>query len=148
LLATLCLTATTASAEDPLGFYVGAGIGESEIRNDGYYGPHFNEQHFGWQAISGIRPILPVGVELEYIDFGDPSAGPNYHFRAANADAKAEALFALGYLPLPVPFLDIYGKLDVARLRSKLAAVVPGLCPPGAFCPDLIGFLQAKPVEH
>jgi hypothetical protein len=34
------------------------------------------------------------------------------------ADAQVFAAYALGFLPLPVPFLDIYGKAGLAR--SKL----------------------------
>jgi hypothetical protein len=34
------------------------------------------------------------------------------------SDAQAFAAYALGFLPLPVPFLDIYGKAGFAR--SKL----------------------------
>jgi len=132
---TTCVASASALAGDPLNPYVGASVGESEIRRDGSYWPDFNEQHFAWKVIAGIRPISPVGAELEYIDFGNPNAGPNYNFSSANSDAKAAALFGLGYLPLPVPFLDIYGKLGVARLHSKTTATVPGLCPPGAFCP-------------
>jgi opacity protein-like surface antigen len=134
LIVTMCLASASAIAEDPLGIYVGAGAGQSDVRNDGRYGPHFDEQHIAWKAIAGIRPTSLVGVELEYIDFGDPKAGPNYSFRLANSDAKAATLFGLGYLPLPVPFLDIYGKLGVARLHSNTTAVVPGLCPPDVFC--------------
>jgi opacity protein-like surface antigen len=137
LMTTTCLVSATAMAEDPIGLYVGAGVGDSDIKRDGYYAPHFNEEHFAWKAIAGFRPISPVGVELEYIDFGDPHAGPNYNFRVADSDAKAAAVFGVGYLPLPVRFLDIYGKLGVARLHSNTTAIVPGLCPPGAFCPAL-----------
>jgi opacity protein-like surface antigen len=34
------------------------------------------------------------------------------------SDAQAFAAYALGFLPIPVPFLDIYGKAGLAR--SKL----------------------------
>src|SRR5580698_7855592 len=119
---------TMAVADDPLGLYVGAGAGSSEITDDGHFGPYFHAQHFAWNAIAGIRPISPVGAEVAYIDFGNPHAGPNYNFRSANSDAKAAAVFGVGYLPLPVPFLDVYGKVGVARLDAKLTADEPGLC--------------------
>lgn len=126
-----CLS-SSAFADDPLGFYLGAGIGESEVRRESYF---FDEHHFAWEAFTGIRPIHFAGVELQYLDFGDPHAGPNYNFASANSDAKAVSLLGVGYLPLSVPFLDIYGKLGVARLHSKTSEQIPGLCPPGAFCP-------------
>jgi hypothetical protein len=143
VMVTTGLASATAMAGDPLNLYLGAGLGESEITRDDNYLPYFNEHHFAWEAIAGVRPISLVGVELQYIDFGDPSAGPNYNFASAHSNAKAAALFGVGYLPLPAPFLDIYAKLGVARLHSNTSAVVPGLCPPGAFCPvQIIVHLQ------
>src|ERR1700677_4479825 len=46
-------------------------------------------------------------------------------------DAKAGTLSTLGYLPLPVPFLDVYGRLGVARLHTTTTEVGPApyLCP-------------------
>jgi hypothetical protein len=83
-----CCASATGFAENALGFYFGAGVGESEGKRDRYHESFFDEHHFTWKAIAGTRPISPVGVELEYIDFSNPSAGPNYNFRSANSDAK------------------------------------------------------------
>jgi opacity protein-like surface antigen len=118
-------TASTAAfAENPLGFYVGAAVGESTVRSDdypyGYYGG-FDGHHGAFKLTTGVRPISPVGAELEYIDFGNPGAGPNYFSSRSNADANATALFGVGYLPLPLPLLDIYGKVGVARLHANNA---------------------------
>ena len=96
LISTMCLASATTMADDALGLYVGAGAGSSEITNDGHFGPYFHAQHFAWNAIAGIRPISPVGAEVEYIDFGNPHAGANYNFRSANSDAKAAAVFGVG----------------------------------------------------
>src|SRR6202161_3309388 len=81
----LALGATGASnlilADDLLGFYVGAAIGESHVRTakeivgDNGYDYEFDGQHSAWKVTAGVRPISPLGVELEYIDFGNPSAG-------------------------------------------------------------------------
>jgi hypothetical protein len=38
--------------------------------------------------------------------------------RITQSDAQVFAAYALGFLPIPVPFLDIYGKAGLAR--SKL----------------------------
>jgi opacity protein-like surface antigen len=128
--------ATSAStpllADDLLGFYVGAAIGESHVRTaqeivgDTGYDYQFDATHSAWKMIAGLRPIPPLGVEVEYIDFGNPSDGSNAIFgELSNADQKAVTLFALGYLPLHVPFLDIYGKLGVARLHTATTEVSP-----------------------
>lgn len=112
-----CGASTTALADDPAGFYLGAGIGESNLRNDGYgynnyYG--YDDHQTAWKLIAGIRPIPPVGAEFEYIDFGSGNVNPNYSyggnfFNSSNSDAKASALFGVGYLPLGLPFLDVFG---------------------------------------
>jgi opacity protein-like surface antigen len=136
VLGTTCAS-MSAYAANPLGFYVGAGVGESEIRSDGSflgadYG--YSEHATGWKAIAGIRPISPIGVELEYIDFGNASAGANPYFQSSNVEAKATALFGVGYLPLPVPFLDIYGKVGVARLQSDTTGLRNGCFPGSPYC--------------
>ena len=140
----LALGATDAStrvlADDLLRFYVGAAVGESHVRTakeilgDTGYDYEFDAQHSAWKVTAGIRPISPLGVELEYIDFGNPSAGLSNAGLGglSNADQKAVTLFGLGYLPLPIPFLDVYGKLGVARLHTTATEVSPiPFCPAG-----------------
>ena len=145
LLLALGTTASTrALAEDPFGFYVGAGAGESHVRTDtevidpfgAYNGPdyRFDGHHSAWKVIAGIRPVSPLGVELEYIDFGHPRTEVTDTFLGAltAAEAKAVTLFGLGYVPLPVPFLDVYGKLGLARLHTTLTEISPvPFCPAG-----------------
>jgi hypothetical protein len=120
-----CCAGNAAFADNPVGFYLGAGVGDSNLRNDGYgydnyYGYHDNST--AWKAIAGVRPIAPVGAELEYIDFGRADDNPNYYyggdyFNGNHSYAKATVLFGVGYLPIPLPFLDVYGKAGVARLQ-------------------------------
>jgi opacity protein-like surface antigen len=138
----LAFGATCAStrvlADDLLGFYVGAAIGQSHVRTakeilgDTGYDYEFDAQHSAWKVTAGIRPMSALGVELQYIDFGNPSAGlSNTAFGGlSKADQKAVTLFGLGYLPLPVPFLDVYGKLGIARLHTATTEVSPiPFCP-------------------
>jgi outer membrane immunogenic protein len=131
---------TPVLADDLLGFYVGAAVGEAHVRTakdingDTDYDYHFDEQHGAWKMVVGFRPISPLGIELEYIEFGNPSSGPSNTGLGglSKADQKAATLFGLGYLPLPVPFLDVYGKLGIARLHTTTTEVSPiPLCPAG-----------------
>ena len=121
-----------AHATDPVGLYIGTGIGQASVRSDtdtsggGRLGGRlqFDEHHSGWKALIGVRPISLLGAEVEYLDFGHPSKSsytPVLHLLATETDAHAKAIsvFALGYLPLPVP-LDIYGKAGVARLQTTV----------------------------
>jgi hypothetical protein len=131
---------TEALGDDLLGFYVGVAVGEAhvrtgqEINGDTDYDYRFDAQHTAWKVFAGIRPIAPLGVELGYTDFGNPNASlSNAVFGGlSRADQKAVTLFGLGYLPLPVPFLDVYGKLGIARLRTTTTEVSPiPFCPAG-----------------
>jgi hypothetical protein len=142
LAALVAATSNAAFAENPLGAYVGLGVGESTVRSDsnngyngsyggcGYYGGfgggcgYDYSHHFAWKAEAGIRPISIAGAEVEYLDFGHPGSDQNYYYYDNNygpdSHPRAIAAFAVGYLPLPVPFLDVYGKLGVARLHTNV----------------------------
>jgi opacity protein-like surface antigen len=133
-----------ASADNLLGLYAGGSVGQSHVRsedsNDGSPGCcqflNFDESHTGWKVFAGVRPIPVLGVEVAYIDFGTvtaPSPFPSSFYPGFSDSSKqsAAALFAVGYLPLPVPFLDVYGKMGVARLHTEQrVTVTPYACPP------------------
>jgi hypothetical protein len=61
------------AAEDPLGLYVGAALGQSEVRVDeSVFGgaPGFDAHRDAWKLLVGLRPISLLGAELDYMDFG------------------------------------------------------------------------------
>ncbi len=124
--ASLVISAT-ASADDLLGIYVGAGAGQSQLQQN-YY--QIDAHETGWKVFAGWRPLSAFGAELEYLDFG--SKDVTYYGTSvithASASANATALFAVGYLPLPEPWLDIYGKVGAARLQSKASASYTSTC--------------------
>jgi hypothetical protein len=121
-------------------------VGYSTVRSDdSAYGlpGYFNDHQTAWKVIAGVRPISVVGAEFEYIDFGQPSN----HFGANSVNnygldshPRAAALFAVGYLPLPIPFFDVYGKAGVARLQTVVTTVSAAVtCPVNIpNCPPLI----------
>jgi len=144
-----CATSTAALADNPLGFYVGAGVGESQIRsNDSDYGypGYYNDYQFAWKGFVGIRPIRWVGAELEYIDFGEPSCNGYYYNyyngycniaqNGINSHPTAPALFAVGYLPIPVPFFDVFAKAGAARLSLNVPSLISVPCVVGSPCPN------------
>ncbi len=122
----------SASATDLIGLYVGAGVGKSEVRaprafaNTAY---DFNEHHNSWKAILGIRPLPFLGAEFEYLDFGKPDQGTIVSDSTVNA--RGPAFFGMLYAPLPVPFLDVYAKVGVARLKADGEFVYHGPLPVG-----------------
>jgi opacity protein-like surface antigen len=132
-----CGASTSGRADNLLGFYAGAGVGESTVRSDDVFTPfHDNrDHHTGWKAIVGIRPIPPVGAELEYIDFGHPGGDDNsYSNYGPDSHPRAIALFGVGHLPLPLPFIDIFGKAGAARLHTNVNGFDSPNCVSGGGC--------------
>lgn len=132
-----------AKADDLLGFYVGAGVGISTVRSDdAAYGlpAHYNDHETAWKGIVGIRPISILGAEAEYIDFGHPSQtfDPN-NTNASGFDShpRAGVLFGVGYLPLPIPLIDIYAKAGVARLETDVTTTQAQNGSISQFCPPI-----------
>jgi len=143
----LAIAACGASAEvladNPVGFYIGAGAGESQIRSDdSRYGlpGYYNDYQTAWQGFIGIRPISLIGLEAAYIDFGQPSRHHNYDFNVSGSDSHptAPALFAVGYLPIPIPFIDVFGKVGAARLSTTLTDFVQQPCIANGPCPYFV----------
>lgn len=128
-----------------LGFYAGAGVGESTVRSDYGFDPDYptdsHPHHTAYKVLAGIRPLPFVGAEAEYIDFGHPSSSDGYYNGygsdfSADSHPKAGVLSAVGYLPLP--FIDVFAKAGVARLETNINTYsgevctedVPGECGP------------------
>lgn len=148
--AAACGLSTVASAQNPVGFYVGAGAGESQIRSDDpAYGlpAYYNDYQVAWKAFVGIRPIQVFGVEAEYIDFGHPSCNgyySNYYNGNCNAaqygidsHPTAPVLFGVGYLPLPIPWIDVFAKAGAARLSLYTDQFTSAPCVTGSPCPNV-----------
>lgn len=110
-------------ADNLAGLNIGAAVGVGDVRSDGRaygYPGYFDEHHDAWKVTAGIRPIAPLGVEAEYIDFGRPGPYSDGDYAVADMHATAAAVLGVAYLPLPLPLLDIYGKAGVARLQSDI----------------------------
>jgi opacity protein-like surface antigen len=136
-----CAASTAAFADNPGGFYLGAGLGYSTIRSDDpAYGlpGYFNDHQTAWKVIAGVRPVSVLGAEFEYIDFGHPSKDYGYsgfNYYGLDSHPRASALFGVGYLPLPIPLIDVYGKAGVARLETTVTTFQGQPCPVTQTCP-------------
>lgn len=122
----LALTFATAARadDDPLGLYVGGAVGLAQVRSD-QFSLSFDQSLTGWKVLAGMRPISVLGAEVEYVDFGHPHTTFNGGTVNADVKASAEGLYALVYLPIPLPALDIYAKGGVARLQTSTNAEFP-----------------------
>ncbi len=123
----VALGASLAAHADPLGFYVGAGVGESTVQSSELLPLQVYEHPTGWKVFAGWRPIQMLGAELEYVDLGSKSS--TYYNGATGSDyqhasASAVGAFAVGYLPQPIPFLDFYGKVGVASLHTNISSTI------------------------
>jgi hypothetical protein len=135
LLTVLALGATVARAESGL-FYLGAGVTSNKLHDIVVQGSTFPDiDSTSWKAFIGFRPIRFFAVEAGYLDLGSsPTVEGDCTFCCMVAcrgtyrsDSEAFVAYALGFLPILVPFLDIYGKAGLARWKlngSQFASVV------------------------
>src|SRR5215469_6363734 len=122
--AALACAAGLAQAAD--GFYAGAGITRAQVNEIFGPGSDLKIDNTSWKALMGFKfPLVPVGVEAEYDDFGSESH--NFGFVQGQANAKAFGAFAVGWLPVPVPNLDVFGKLGLARVQLNGSTTSPSL---------------------
>ena len=112
LAATLIFGATAAYAQLP-DAYVGAGVSQTRLSNLFGSGNSLDLNNTAWKALVGVRPLPFVGVEANYMDLGSKSR--SFGFTDFHANAHAFSAFAVGFLPLPLPFVDVFGKAGAAR---------------------------------
>jgi opacity protein-like surface antigen len=134
LLCCALATGAPAFADDLLGIYVGAGVSRSDLRQD-YY--QIDAHATGWKLLAGWRPISLLGVEAEYTDLGSKGVNTYADSTHVSTDATATAAYVLGYLPVPLPWIDVYGKLGAARVKANTSAYPTGVSPPACLPGDI-----------
>src|SRR5215472_16533425 len=121
----LALGAGAAHADNGT-FYIGAGVSRDNIKDITATASDLNSTN--WKIWAGLRPISVFAVEADYLDLGSETV--NGPVGSTNLNYKAFAGYAVGYVPLPVPFLDVFGKAGVARWQSSGSTSFGG---PGLF---------------
>ncbi|MFZ0500067.1 MAG: porin family protein [Steroidobacteraceae bacterium] len=145
----LFLSAHSARAQEgptqanPLGFYIGAGLGVSTIRQDpeaDTYDLGIARGTVGGDVFAGIRPLPYLGGEIGYLDFGStheyeytPTPFASYDESRLHESANAPVAFAVGYIPLQ-PWWDLYVKAGGARLHKSWDVITPGPCSSSYSC--------------
>lgn len=132
LLVTLLALGASAARADSGSLYFGAGATSNKLDDIVVQGNSFPDlDKTSWKVFAGFRPIRAFAVEADYLDLGSATAeGPCTDCCMAacrglfQSDAQAFAVYALGFLPLPLPLLDIYGKAGLSR--SKLNTNLSG----------------------
>jgi opacity protein-like surface antigen len=124
----LALGASAVHADGLL--YLGAGVSQNKLDDIGNSFSHLDNT--SWKVLLGTRPIKLLGLEGDYLDLGSHSDQFINGAGSVHSDAKAFAAYLVGYLPLPVPFLDVYGKAGLARWQLHQDTYSSSL-PPGSF---------------
>jgi hypothetical protein len=122
LVTALALGASVAQADNG-SFYFGAGITSNKLNDIVLQGNNLSDiDSTSWKVFAGFRPISLFAVEADYLDLGSKTvegACTDCCMAACRgitqSDAQVFAAYALGFLPIPVSFLDIYGKAGLAR---------------------------------
>ena len=140
LVIALALGASAARADNG-SFYLGAGISKDKLSDIANQGTNFADiDSTSWKAFAGFRPLSVFAVEADYLDLGSQT---NTFFTQAgtcpvggcpatsHSDAKAFAGYAVGFLPIPLPWLDVFGKAGLARWKLNGSAFSP--LPPVSF---------------
>lgn len=111
---------------DNASFYVGAGPTVNKVSDITLEGTGFPKlDTTSWKAFAGFKPIRLFAIEADYLDLGRSQtvegsctvccmAACRGTYRS---DAQAFAAYALGFLPIRVSFLDVYGKAGLARWK-------------------------------
>jgi len=105
------------------GLYLGGSFGSAQQNFDAAtFDAHGSP--LGYKFALGFRPIDLLAAEVSYIDFGRAFSGINYE------NTNAVGVFALAFLPIPV--LDVYGKVGLADWRTTAQSPFLGFHRTGA----------------
>lgn len=113
ILASSALLWTLSAQAADNGFYVGAGIGQSNVQvdSDTLNGIGFDGKDTAWKVLVGIRPLDWLAVEASYVDFGKPDD------HGVKIDADGLSAFGVGFLPVgPV---DLFAKAGLINYDAK-----------------------------
>ena len=122
------LSISCASAADS-GFYIGAGVGQTSIKDDapnpnGSGTIAFDGNSTAYKGFAGYRltalPLLDLAAEAGYIYFGNPSRS----IQGQNVQYKLQGATAAGLLILPFGPVDFFGK--AGALYSTLDKSIGG----------------------
>jgi Outer membrane protein beta-barrel domain len=117
----LLFGAGVAQADDNGLFYLGAGVVRDKLSDVAATNSDFDAT--SWKVLAGFRPISLFAVEADYIDLGSQTT--QYLDINTHLQYKAFGAYAVGFAPIPVPYLDVFGKLGLQRWSSSGSSNAP-----------------------
>jgi hypothetical protein len=123
LLIVLALGAGVAQADNGM-LYVGAGVSNDNLKDITATNSNLNSTN--WKVWAGMRPISVFAVEADYMRLGSQNVSSMFvsGTSTTHIDYKAFAGYAVGYLPIPMPYVDVFAKAGLARWTSSGASSV------------------------
>jgi opacity protein-like surface antigen len=121
-----------AHADDVFLVYAGGGIGQSQIKVDAL-GARGHDT--AWKILAGVRAVDFLGAEAAYVDLGRPRSTSTSG--QVNSRASGPVVFGVAYLPLAIPYLDVYAKAGVANIQQRTTVTLSSganACVPGVGC--------------
>ena len=111
--------AGTALADDEVirGFYAGGAITQARFDDDNFSLSDVDEEDNSWKIIGGYRFHENFAFEASYVDFGELTARQLTGSGPFRAEARGISAFAVGLIP--VPYVDLFAKVGMARIDSK-----------------------------
>jgi len=120
LLITLALGAGAARADNGT-LYLGAGLANDNLRDIAATNSSLSST--SWKVWAGVRPISLFAIEADYIDLGSQTVNPPgtcaLPCASTHLSYKAFTAYAVGFAPIPIPWLDVFGKAGLARWNSS-----------------------------
>lgn len=110
VLGALSSIALAVAHADNTGFYVAGSVGVANVQYDAstFYA---SSNSVAYQVAAGYRPLRVFSGEFQYSGFPRAFNGINY------ADTYGLGVFGVGYLPIPL--VQVYGKLGVVDWRTS-----------------------------
>jgi hypothetical protein len=131
LVTVLTLGAAGARAENGL-FYLGAGVAHHSVSDIAlqWGTPALDLKETSWKAYAGVRPLKWLAVEADYIDLGSASSTYNTGLFGetgySDVTGYTWGAYVVGFLPIPLPMVDVFGKAGAAFSRLDFTSYQPG----------------------
>lgn len=120
LLLAVCLAAPGAAFAADNGFYLG--LASADVSSDyaiSSISASGADDDRGLKAIVGFRPLDSFAIEANYVDLGQTRVPIPFPPSTLSIDSEAISVSAVGLIPLPL--LDLYGRLGVTHWESEAA---------------------------